>query len=542
MMPGPDFPTGGILVEPRRQHRRSLCHRPRQLPPARALGQGAARRTALYQIVVTEIPYQVPKSRLIEKIAALLEEKKLPLLADVRDELAEDIRLVLRTENAQRRPRRADGAAVPAHRAGSARPAQPQRPRPGRRAAGDEPEGGAAGVPRPSPRSCCSGAAGTGWRRSARRMEVLRGLIIVYVNLDEVIRIIREEDEPKAEMMARWGLSDVQAEAILNMRLRALRRLEEVAIRKELEALGAEAADSRGCSPATRRQWTRARQGSRCDAEANSAATPRSAAAAPTIGEAPEPVDIPVDGADRARAGHHPVLGKGLDPHRQGPQRRRRRAALQGRRRAALRGAGRDHRPAGDLWQQRPVLHARRRPAAVRARPGRAAAADDRPAERARDRRDVPLSAGHEDAGRGERRARLRRRRRGGAGADPRRQAGACRRARARRPASAFRPMATPSPLSARTGGCWSSSSAEIPEIARGRGVILQRYRMGKLADAKVFRLADGLSWRQSESRTRTETDLTAWRGPRGSAGRIVAAGLPEEWEVRLASQRRFQP
>jgi len=67
----------------------------------------------------------------------------------------------------------------------------------------------------------------------------------------------------------------------------------------------------------------------------------------------------------------------------------------------------------------------------------------------------------------------------------------------------------------------------EIPEIARGRGVILQRYRMGKLADAKVFRLADGLSWRQGENRTRTEMDLTAWRGPRGGAGRSVPNGFP---------------
>jgi topoisomerase-4 subunit A len=68
---------------------------------------------------------------------------------------------------------------------------------------------------------------------------------------------------------------------------------------------------------------------------------------------------------------------------------------------------------------------------------------------------------------------------------------------------------------------------AEIPEIARGRGVILQRYRMGKLADAKVFRLAEGLSWRQGENRTRTETDLTAWRGARGGAGRSVPQGFP---------------
>ena len=101
----------------------------------------------------------------------------------------------------------------------------------------------------------------------ARRMEVLRGFVIVYVNLDEVIRIIREADEPKAEMMARWGLTDVQAEAILNMRLRALRRLEEIAIRKELEELAAEAARLEALLGSDRRQWTRACQGGRRDRE-----------------------------------------------------------------------------------------------------------------------------------------------------------------------------------------------------------------------------------------------------------------------------------
>ena len=75
---------------------------------------------------------------------------------------------------------------------------------------------------------------------------------------------------------------------------------------------------------------------------------------------------------------------------------------------------------------------------------------------------------------------------------------------------------------------------AEIPEMTRGRGVILQRYRSGGLADAKVFRLADGLSWRQSENRTRTEIDLTPWRGPRGGAGRSRAARLPALGEIRL--------
>ena len=86
-------------------------------------------------------------------------------------------------------------------------------------------------------------------------MEVLRGLVIVYVNLDEVIRIIREADDPKAEMMARWGLSDVQVEAILNMRLRTLRRLEEIAMKKELEGLATESSGLEALLASDKRQW-----------------------------------------------------------------------------------------------------------------------------------------------------------------------------------------------------------------------------------------------------------------------------------------------
>src|SRR6185295_19123866 len=89
----------------------------------------------------------------------------------------------------------------------------------------------------------------------ARRMEILRGFVIVYVNLDEVIRIIREADDPKAEMMARWDLTELQVEAILNMRLRALRRLEEIAIQKELTDLAAEASGLEALLASDKKQW-----------------------------------------------------------------------------------------------------------------------------------------------------------------------------------------------------------------------------------------------------------------------------------------------
>ena len=226
-------------------------------------------------------------------------------------------------------------------------------------------------------------------------------------------------------MMARWGLTDAQVEAILNMRLRALRRLEESRDPQGAGGAGRRVpATSKSCSAATA-AMAGAGQGESPRPRRNSAAIRALGRRRTTIGDAPAPLEIPVDGADRARGGDRALLGEGLDPRRQGPQHRRRRAALQGRRRAAFRGAGRNHRPADDLRQQRAVLHARRRSAARRARPGRAAAADDRPAERARGRRHVPLPPRHETSRRGQRRARLYRRRRGGAGADPRRQAGA---------------------------------------------------------------------------------------------------------------------
>ena len=126
-----------------------------------------------------------------------------------------------------------------------------------------------------------------------RRMEVLRGLVIVYINLDEVIRIIREEDEPKDAMMARWGLTDMQAEAILNMRLRALRRLEEVAIRKELEGLGAEAGDIEKLLSSDRRQWmalSKEITATQKEFGGDTALGRRRT----TIGDAPEPLVIPV--------------------------------------------------------------------------------------------------------------------------------------------------------------------------------------------------------------------------------------------------------
>ncbi len=240
-VPGPDMPTGGIIIDSRESIIESYKtgrggFRVRAKWETEDLGRGG------YQIVVTEIPYQVQKSRLIEKIAELLIARKLPLLEDVRDESAEDVRIVLvpksRTVDAtllmeslfrltdleNRFPLNMNVLSM-----GKV------------------------------PKVMALNEILLEWldhrktvliRRSKfrlaaidRRLEILGGLLIAYLNLDEVIRIIREEDEPKPVMIAKWDLTDIQAEAILNMRLRNLRKLEEFEIRKEFDELTQEKAD-----------------------------------------------------------------------------------------------------------------------------------------------------------------------------------------------------------------------------------------------------------------------------------------------------------
>ena len=223
LVPGPDFPTGGVLVEPSEQ-----------IVEAYRAGRGSFRLRARwqveklshgqYRVVVTEIPYPVQKSRLIEKIAELILAKKLALLDDVRDESAADVRIVLEPKSRTVEPavimeslfRLTDlefrvGLNMNVLDAG--------------------------GVPRVMGlrEALCAFLAHRDdvlVRRSRhrlgavlRRLEVLQGYLIAYANLDAIIAAIREEDEPKPAMMRRFKLSDVQAEAILNMRLRSLRRL-----------------------------------------------------------------------------------------------------------------------------------------------------------------------------------------------------------------------------------------------------------------------------------------------------------------------------
>jgi topoisomerase-4 subunit A len=238
LMPGPDFPTGGELVEDRET-----------IVEAYSTGRGSFRVRAKwevedlgrgqYQVVVTEIPYQVQKSRLVERIADLLQQRKLAMLADVRDESAEDIRLVLEPKSRNVEPavlmeslfRQTELEARIGLNMNVLDADQTPRVMSLREVL----------------QAFLDHRHDVLVRRSkfrldkiADRLEVLQGYMVVYLNLDEVIRIIREEDEPKAVMKKRWKLTDAQVDAILNMRLRALRRLEEIAIQEEITGLEAE--------------------------------------------------------------------------------------------------------------------------------------------------------------------------------------------------------------------------------------------------------------------------------------------------------------
>ena len=232
---GPDFPTGGILIDSAES-----------IAEAYRTGRGAFRVRArwtkvdlgrgTWNIVVTEIPYGIPKARLIEKLAELLQERKLPLLADVRDESAEDVRVVL-----EPRSRSVDPVILmeSLFRLTELEARIPLNM--------NVLVGGLV------PRVIGLAEALREWldhrrvvlqRRSRnrlgqieRRLEILNGLLIVYLDLDAVIRIIREEDEPKPALMAHFGLTEVQANAILDTRLRSLRKLEEMELKRELETL-----------------------------------------------------------------------------------------------------------------------------------------------------------------------------------------------------------------------------------------------------------------------------------------------------------------
>jgi len=235
LMPGPDFPTGGVIVEERDAILRAY-ETGRGSFRTRAKWSVEQGRFGTWVIVVTEIPYQVQKSRLIEQIAELMEQKKLPLLGDIRDESTTDIRLVLEPKTRGVEPE------VLMETLFRATPLE-SRFSLNMNVLGADRVPGVLGL-KAVLRAWLDHREQVLVRRTEhrlraveRRLEILEGFLAVYLNLDEVIRIIREEDDAKASLMATFSLTDLQADSVLNMRLRSLRRLEEIEIRKEHSGL-----------------------------------------------------------------------------------------------------------------------------------------------------------------------------------------------------------------------------------------------------------------------------------------------------------------
>jgi topoisomerase-4 subunit A len=521
-MPGPDFPTGGLLVEDKAS-----------MLQAYETGRGGFRVRAKYQvekgkhgtwqIVVTEIPYQVQKARLIEQIAQLMEEKKLPLLGDVRDESTEEVRLVLEPKVRGVEP---EVLMETLFRATALE----------QRFSLNMNVLDATRTPRVMKltevlRCWLDHRQEVLLRRSNhrlgaidRRIEVLEGYLAVYLNLDEVIRIIREEDEPKPALMKRFKLSEAQAEAILNMRLRSLRRLEEMEIRKEHAALAKERKQLQTLLKDEALRWdriageleeTRKKFGSGPlgNRRTELGAPPAMVEVATDAFVEREPITVLLSekGWIRAVKGH---LADGAEQKFKEGDRLKLALPCQTTDRLTLFGTnGRAYTlKAADLPRGRGDGQAVRLLAELTNE-------DDVAALFVTDEAAKYLVASTTGRGFVVPGAELMAEKRTGKhvlNLKPDEEAAIC------------------VPVDGDHLAIIGSSRRllifpleQIPEMVRGAGVILQRYKDGGLSDAKVFRLADGLTWRLGE-KTRTETNLRDWLGERGQIGRLPPNGFPK--------------
>ncbi len=522
-VPGPDFPTGGIMVES-----------PASILDAYETGRGGFRLRARWEIeegergawhiVITEIPYHVQKSKLIEKIAELIEQKRLTLLDDVRDESTDVVRVVLEPKTRTVQPEVLMESLF--------RLTDLETRFPLNLNVLD-----ADGTPKvmglkQALQAFLDHRIVVLLRRSrfrldqiARRLEMLGGYLIAYLNLDEVIRIIREEDEPKKEMIARFGLTDVQAEGILNMRLRSLRRLEEFEIRKEHDALSKEQADLERLVADPKRQRKAIAKNLdevRTAFGTNTALGRRRT----TFGEVGTAVIVPITalverepitvvlsakGWVRALKGHVSLdsdikYKEGDSPrwvfHAETTDRlvlfatNGRFYTLPADKLPGGRGNGEPVRLMIELGNDHELL------AVFAHRPGRKLllASEDGYGFIVDEEQVLATNrTGKQVLNVGEGR-----------------EAKVC--------------IAVEGDTVAVVGNNHKLllfPVSEVPEMARGKGVILQKYKDATLSDVKTFTLADGLTWPWGD-RVRTETNLTDWLGTRAQTGRLAPKGFPK--------------
>jgi topoisomerase-4 subunit A len=522
-MPGPDFPTGGIIVDD-----------PASMLAAYESGRGGFRLRArwavepgkfgTWSIVVTEIPYQVQKSKLVEQIAQLLEEKKLPLLGDVRDESTEQVRLVLEPRTRSVEPEVLMASLFHTTALESRFPlnmnvlAADRTPR-------------VMGL-REVLRLWVDHRHEVLVRRSKHRLaaiehrlEILDGLIKAYLNLDEVIRIIRTDDEPKGALMRAFALSDVQADAVLNTRLRSLRKLEEAEIRKEHKELTKERKGIQALLADQALRWERIAEeleetrkkfasGPLGERRTAFAEAPPAAEVSPEAFMEREAITVILSDKGWIRAVRGAIADPGELKFKDGDRLRLLLPCETTDRICLFATNGRAYTlKAGDLPRGRgdgqPVrllmemtneddvaaLFVPREGArylvASSAGRGFLVGAEEFLAEKRTGKQILNLRPGEE--------------------------AQVCTIAEGDHVAAigtTHRLLVFP--------------LEQVPQLARGAGVMLQKYSgKGTLSDLKVFNLAEGLSWPQGD-RTRTETDLRQWLGERAQVGRSPPHGFPK--------------
>ncbi|QJQ31637.1 DNA topoisomerase IV subunit A [Sphingomonas lacunae] len=534
MFHGPDLPTGGLIVDS-----------PDSIMAAYATGRGSFRVRARFsetpekgegpgswQLVVTEIPYGITKGKLIEQIAQLIADKKLPILEDVRDESAEDVRIVLVPRSRNVDPdvlkeslyRLTD---LESRLSLNLNVLDAER----------------------TPRVMGLKELLENWlrhqftilvRRSQHRLdriderlELVGGYIIAYLNLDRIIEIIRTEDEPKPVMMAEFELTDRQAEAILNMRLRSLRKLEEMELIRERDALEKEREGLVQLLESPARQRSRMKR----DLTALRAVYgPETALGRrrTTIAEAAPARDIPLEamvekepvtvilskrGWIRAMKGHIDEAAKAKLTFKEGDELafalhaqttdRIVLAGTNGRfytlaadRLPGGRGFGEPVRLMADIEGEGTIIAmlagnmVGKLLVASSSGHGFIVPGNELIAETRKGKQVVNIRAGNQLV-----------------------VAKVVRDGDDHVAAVGDNRKMVVFPL------------ADLPEMSRGQGVMLQRFRDGGLADATTLALADGLSWTMGgdSGRTRTETDLTLWRTARGAGGRMAPTGFPRD-------------
>jgi topoisomerase-4 subunit A len=516
---GPDFPTGGVLVEPVDSIREAYSTG-RGGFRVRARWSVEKEKGGSWQIAVSDIPYQVQKSRLIERMADMLQAKKLPFLADIRDESAEDLRIVLEPKSRRLEP---DVVMESLFRLTDLETRVPLN-------LNVLDADGRPGVMnlREALNAWLAHRRVVLLRRShfrlgkiEARLEVLEGYLVVYLNLDEVIAIIREADHPRDRLMDRFALTETQANAILDMRLRALRRLEEIALKTERDALIEEQEGLTTLVGDESLQWSKITREIREMKDIFQKSDPRRT----DCGEAPE---IDIDAAEilierepitvicsqkgwiRAMKGHQDTDtefkykegdGPALVMHAETTDKillfaeNGRFYTLAADKLPRGRGFGEPVSLMVDLPADVDIVRLLRADGSrllVAASTGHGLI--------------VPVEAALAQTRSGKKVLNI-----GGTA-----RAVAC--------------CIVKGDMVATVGvnrKLLAFAIDEVPEMTRGKGVILQRFKDGGLADVTVYDSAVGLSWKAGGGRTRTESDMTPWTGKRAGAGKLPPTGFP---------------